>query len=83
MSQKFMFQIIGHQTGNRSEAFVGSWADVAKSLETLEKKKHQDYLLLVAVLDPEDEQNIVIPKTPILKIETFLDMYNKRESQTA
>jgi len=83
MSQKFMFQMIGHESGNRTEPFIGTWADVARSLAKLEEEKQQDYLLLVAILDPEDEQNMVIPKTPLLKIETFLNMYNKRETEKA
>lgn len=83
MTQKFMFQMIAHETGNRSEAFIGNWADVAKALGKLEHDKQQDYLLLVAIINPEDEEQMVIPKTPLLRIETFLDMYNRRENVEA
>jgi len=72
--RKFLFQIISHTDGRRSEAFVASWDALHK---TLNENRDQpdfpgdDYLLLVSVLDGPDT---LIPGTPIIKISTFADM---------
>lgn len=74
--KKFMFQIINHTDGQRSEPFITSWDELHKTLN--ENKDHpeyrgDDYLLLVSVLDGEQT---IIPSTPIIKISTFTAMTN-------
>ena len=74
---------ISAESGQRSDPFIGDWSKIATSLQKLEEQQRQDYLLLVALLDPEDEDQMVIPNTPLLKIESFIEMYKNRENQTA
>lgn len=69
--RKFLFQVISHVDGKRSEPFLASWDHLHKTLN--ENKDHpdypgDDYLLLVSVLDGEDT---IIPATPIIRISTF------------
>jgi hypothetical protein len=75
--KKFLFQIISHKDGKRSEPFITSWDDLHKLLnENKESPDYpgEDYLLLVSVLDGEDT---IIPATPIIKISTFAAMAAK------
>lgn len=76
----FLFQIISHVDGRRSEPFVASWDAVTEML-----KKHEgtevskdDYLLLVATLEGE---NTRIPATPIIKVSTFLDISTNNQEE--
>ena len=72
--RKFMFQFIDHTDGRRSEPFVGNWetiSEIIKLREGDQLPKNEDYILLVAVLDDEDT---IIPSTPLITIQTFLDM---------
>jgi len=71
---KFVIQIINHQNGNRSEPFEAGWDELAESLKKAEEIDNDNYLLLVAVVDPENEK-MRIPKSPLITIATFLDMF--------
>ena len=68
---KFMFQFIDHQTGKRSEPFVGNWDSVQATLDMVqegERPYDQDYILLVAILDGPDTK---IPATPLITVKSF------------
>jgi len=73
MEQKFMFQFINHENGQRSEPLVGNWDSISEVLELRkdsERPHNEDYILLVAVLDGKDT---TIPSTPLITIKTFLN----------
>ena len=76
--QKFVFQLISHETGHRSEAFIGTWDDVAKSIEENEQTDSDDFLLVVATVNPEDENDFAIPQIPLIKISTFAKTHNQK-----
>jgi len=70
--QKFLFQFVNHENGERSEPFISNWDGI---LETLHKKpvdqvpSSKDYILLVAVLNGEET---TIPATPLITVESFM-----------
>lgn len=73
-SQDFLFQFICHETGARSEPFVSDWRQMKEILldrEPGQKPADKDYILLVAVLDDKQTH---IPKTPLIHVETFMDI---------
>lgn len=83
--RKFMFQLISHETGKRSEPFVTTWDDLAASLvaarqdeEYTLKEIDKDYILLVAVLDGKDT---IIPATPLLTIKSYLETVGKTQPE--
>jgi len=78
-----MFQFINHKNGSRSEPIVADWEKLKTTLDDNQNSIDQDnYILLVALLDPEDQETMVIPKTPLIKISSFLEMYKKtRETE--
>ena len=77
---KFMFQFVDHETGKRSEPFVGNWDTVKETLSHVpdgERPTPEDFILLVAVLDGEKTQ---IPATPLITVKTLLQfMSDKHE----
>ena len=73
---KFMFQFVDHETGNRSEPFIGSWQavnEVLKARKEGERPVDQDFILLVAVLDGEETR---IPATPLITVKTYQEYNN-------
>jgi len=77
-----MFQFINHKNGQRSEPMIADWEKLNTTLSDNEKAIDQDnYILLVALLDPEDQETMVIPKTPLIKISSFLEMYQKNQTE--
>ncbi len=75
--QKLIFQFIDHETGKRSQPFIGNY-DVLKEIvqeayDKDEKPTPQDYILLVAVLG-EDPDDTLIPGTPLITVGTLLDI---------
>lgn len=80
MSQRYMFQFINHKNGQRSEPMIADWNKLNTTLtENTEDIDQDHYILLVALLDPEDQETLVIPKTPLIKISSFLEMYSKNK----
>jgi len=74
--QKFVFQIISHLDGRRSEPFVTSWDALYSTFHDNQNEPDfpaDDWLLLVSVLDGE---NTTIPATPIIKISSFMNLAN-------
>ena len=77
---KFMFQFVDHETGKRSEPFVGNWDTVYATLEHVkegERPLPEDFILLVAILDGENTQ---IPATPLITVKTFTQFKNDQKS---
>ena len=79
MNNKFVFQIISHETGARSEPFVATWDQMHDLIQQNEERDNDDLILLVAIVDPEDSEGMTIPKTPLIKIETFVNMRSTTE----
>lgn len=79
---KYVFQLINHKNGERSEPAVASWDELAAVMrENNEQIEKDDYILLVAIVDPESEnEGLVIPKTPLITIDTFLKMFQNQGS---
>lgn len=81
--QKLVFQFIDHETGKRSQPFIGNYnvlkEIVQEAYDNEEKPEPQDYILLVAVIgdDPEDT---LIPGTPLISVGTFLDINTDKET---
>lgn len=81
--QKFVFQLVDHESGQRSEPFITTWDELydlvndnlAKSDQA--EKRLKDYVLLVCVLE---EQETVIPGTPLITVQSFLDLHNQRSN---
>ena len=71
--QKFIFQVIAHKNGERTEPFVATWEECRATIRKAEVDE-ADYLLLVALIDPDKETDLVIPKTPLISVETLLKM---------
>ena len=76
--KKFLFQLVSHPDGKRSEPFIQSWDGLTKALTTWrddepdsfkEKNVYDDFILLVAVLD---DKETTIPATPLITIKTYL-----------
>lgn len=77
---KFMFQFVSHDSGKRSEPFVGNWDTIHETLKHVqpgERPNEEDYILLVAVLDGENTQ---IPATPLITVKTFKQFKNDQQS---
>jgi len=73
--KKFMFQFVNHETGQRSEPFVGSWNavnEILKARQEGERPSDEDFILLVAVLDGKET---TIPATPLITVKTYQE-YN-------
>lgn len=73
-SQDFLFQLICHESGHRSEPFVSDWSQMMKILRARqeEAKPHDlDYILLVAVMDKEQTY---VPSTPLITVKRFLEI---------
>lgn len=71
---RFMIQIINHQTGYRSEPFLANWDELREVLTDSEKEGGpvgKDYILLVAVMRNEET---IIPQAPIITIDSFMAM---------
>lgn len=77
-TKKFLFQLVSHLDGKRSEPFIQSWDGLTKALTTWrddepesfkEKNVYDDFILLVAVLD---DKETTIPATPLITIKTYL-----------
>jgi len=83
--KKFLFQLISHLDGKRSEPFTMSWDGLTEALtlwkETDPEKYNEDevfkdFILLVAVLD---DQDTVIPATPLITIKSYLETVGKEK----
>lgn len=79
--KKFMFQLISHETGKRSEPFVTNWDGLTQSLVEWKNDPNytsnhveKDYILLVAVLDGKET---IIPATPLITIRSYLETIGK------
>ena len=67
---RFIFQMINHKDGRRSEPFITTWDSLHETLANHpEEVDEEDYILLVAVLENRDTK---IPPTPLIKVKTFL-----------
>lgn len=81
--KKFLFQLVSHLDGKRSEPFIQSWDGLTKALvnwrdeepdQFKEKNVYDDFILLVAVLD---DKETTIPATPLITIKTYLQTVGK------
>lgn len=81
--QKFIIQIINAESGNRSKPFQANWEELKKSLQKAgEALNPEDYILLVAaVKGTGDEQQMQLAETPLIKIETFLEMFEIAQTE--
>lgn len=78
--QKYVFQFVNHNNGERSEPLVANYDQLKQTLEHNQEKIDQDhYVLLVAVIDPDNKQGMTIPRTPLMKISTLLATYAKTQ----
>lgn len=59
--------------GTRSEPFAGTWDQLHDACSQSDLDQ-EDYILLVAIIDPDDETQMVIPKTPLITVQSFLDI---------
>lgn len=78
--RKFLFQVISHKDGTRSEPFITSFDALHETLNAHRNDADfpaEDFLLLVSILEGEET---IIPATPIIKISTFANIKNNQES---
>lgn len=72
----YIFQLIDHENGRRSEPLTGTYDTLAEILkeakDRYQKPEDDDYILLVAVIGNDDEDTL-IPGTPLIRVGTFLD----------
>lgn len=73
MKQKFLFQMIRKDDGSRSDPFAGDWDQLHDALSKTELDQ-EDYILLVAIVDPDDDTQMVIPNTPLITVKSFLEI---------
>lgn len=81
---RFVIQIINAESGNRSKPFQATWDDLATSLTKAGSAVNsKDYILLVAAVgkDESNEQQLQIPQSPLITIETFLDMFENKPAE--
>lgn len=75
--KNYVFQFIDHQTGQRSEPFLGRYDTLREIIETAKERNQkpadEDYILLVAVIGDNDEDTI-IPGTPLISVKSFMDL---------
>ena len=79
---KFVIQIINAENGNRSKPYEANWDQLAESLKKAESINSKDYILLVAAIEGEEEQ-MQIPQSPLITIETFLSMFDSEQQHVA
>jgi len=82
MSQEFIYQLINHENGNRSRPFTGNWDTIAKAFDdNKENIDMKNYLLLVATIGNGGEQQTEIPQSPLITVQTFMDMYAQKPQE--
>lgn len=59
--------------GSRSDPFSGTWDQLHEACSKSELDQ-EDYILLVAIVDPDDDTQMVIPKTPLITVQSFLEI---------
>lgn len=83
IKQRFIYQIINHETGNRSKPFTATIDELNESLDNISDSVYRkNYILLVATIDPEsEEEQMHIPQSPLITIETFLSMFESAKEE--
>jgi len=77
--QQFVIQIINAENGNRSKPFAANWDELRESLNKAgEAINSKDYILLVASIG-EGEEQMQIPQSPLITIETFMEMVSREQ----
>jgi len=79
--QKYLFQFVSHEDGSRSDAYIATWDEVATAIMKNDDTRNEDYILLVAIIDPDNEQEMVVPRTPLITIKNFITMMNPTDPQ--
>lgn len=82
--QRFIYQFISAETGDRSQPFVGTWDKLYKAIQENGEQndiRDEDYILVVATLGDKDQ--IQIPGTPLLTKATFMKWMAFSESEVA
>lgn len=82
--QRFIYQFISAETGDRSQPFVGTWDKLYKAIQENDEEnavRDEDYILVVATLGDKDQ--IQIPGTPLLTKATFMKWMAFSESEVA
>ncbi len=85
----YVVQFISHEYGHRSEAFTTTLEHLAETLRNKEKVNLEDFILVVAQFDEDNENQIDWVQSPLFKIQSFLNsqfpedfMEDKNETQT-
>ena len=80
ITQRFIFQMVHHSSGERTEPFIATWPELYRTCREATEEEPllmEDYILLVQVLDDE---NSIIPQTPLIRVETFLKLNEDQEN---
>ena len=84
---KHIIQFVDHRTGIRSEPFHVDFDELKAKLqeqEIAEQIEYDDYILLVATCyEDAGEEQMMIPRAPLIKIATFLGKEEETEEEYA
>ena len=67
--KKFIFQLVSHEDGHRSNPFMAEYSELTTKLAEDEHLDREDFLLLVMILDGKET---IIPGAPLIKISTLI-----------
>ena len=80
-NDKYLFQIISADNGQRSEPFITTWDKLHQVFsEGGDEVNQEDYILLVAVMN---DKETTIPGNPLMKIKSFIELHTFESEQEA
>ena len=78
--EKYLFQIVSAENGQRSEPFIATWNSISSVIEETQEKGEdvniEDYILLVAIISGTETR---IPGNPLIKIKTLLSLNTNQD----
>lgn len=81
MNNRFIVQIIDHNTGERSPDFTCTYDELKETLIELSGTIDQeDYVLLVGIIPEDTNESPSIPRTPLVSIQTLLESWDWERS---
>lgn len=80
---RHIFQFISHEDGRRSEPFTGTYRQLADVIRRSQEAQNfpamEDLVLLVATCTQGDEEQMHIPHTPLVTVETLLNYFEGKQ----
>lgn len=75
-NQQYIIQFVSRETGYRTQPLAMTRQELKANLDKYELPA-QDYILVVAKVDPNSEENqLELVHSPLFTVQTFLDTFN-------